>query len=95
MTRLIESVTFFGINLAIVFVIVRFIYYPQRRDKDYVFTLLAFNTVIFFVMGLLNNAELSVGVGFGLFAIFTMTAFNDLMLVTGVEPVCRISSNGF
>jgi len=75
MTTLVESVTNFGVNLAIVFVIVRFIYYPQRRDRDYVFTFFAFNTVIFFVMGLLNNADLSIGVGFGLFAIFSVLRY--------------------
>jgi hypothetical protein len=75
MNPLVESITGFGINLAIVFVIVRFIYYPQRRDKDYVFTFFAFNTVIFFVMGLLNNADLSIGVGFGLFAIFSVLRY--------------------
>jgi len=70
----------FGINLAIVFVIVRFIYYPRRRDKDYVFTFFAFNTIIFFVMGLLNNSELSVGVGFGLFAIFSVLRYRTMTI---------------
>lgn len=65
----------FGLNLAAVLIIVRFIYYPQRRDKDYVFTFIAFNTVIYFVMGLLNDTGLSVGVGFGLFAIFSVLRY--------------------
>jgi len=65
----------FAINLAIVFLIVRFIYYPQQRDKNYVFTFIAFNTIIFFVMGLLNNTEISIGVGFGLFAIFSILRY--------------------
>ena len=34
-----------------------------------------FNTIIFFVMGLLNNTDLSVGVGFGLFAIFSILRY--------------------
>ena len=75
MNTFVESWASFGLNLAIVFVIVRFIYYPQRRDKDYVFTFFAFNTIIFFVMGLLNNTDLSVGVGFGLFAIFSVLRY--------------------
>ena len=75
MNTLVETIAGFGVNLAIVFIIVRFIYYPQRRDKDYVFTLFAFNTVIFFVMWLLNNADLSIGVGFGLFAIFSVLRY--------------------
>ena len=64
MNTFVDSWASFGLNLAIVFVIVRFIYYPQRRDKDYVFTFFAFNTIIFFVMGLMNNADVSIGVGF-------------------------------
>lgn len=75
MNTFVESAASFGINFAIVLVIVRFIYYPQRRDKDYVFTFIAFNTIIFFVMGLLNDTELSVGVGFGLFAIFSILRY--------------------
>lgn len=75
MNTFVETWASFGVNLVIVFAIVRFIYYPQRRDKDYVFTFFAFNTIIFFVMGLLSNADLSVGVGFGLFAIFSVLRY--------------------
>lgn len=55
--------------------IVRGIYYPARPDKNNVFTFLAFNTVIYFVMTFLATAELSVGVGFGLFAIFSVLRY--------------------
>jgi len=75
MTSFTEPLVSFAINFAIVFVIVRFIYYPQQRDKNYVFTFIAFNTIIFFVMGLLNNADISIGVGFGLFAIFSILRY--------------------
>jgi len=36
---------------------------------------MAFNTVIYFVLGLLTSATLSVGVGFGLFAIFSVLRY--------------------
>ncbi|HEX2906350.1 MAG TPA: DUF4956 domain-containing protein [Phototrophicaceae bacterium] len=75
MNLFISTLVNFGLNLAIVFIIVRCIYYPQQRDKNYVFTFFAFNTIIFFVMGLLNNSEISVGVGFGLFAIFSILRY--------------------
>ncbi len=64
-----------GINLLIALIIVRFIYYPGTQNKNYVFTFLAFNTVIYFVLGMLTNATLSVGVGFGLFAIFSVLRY--------------------
>jgi hypothetical protein len=59
-------------NLAVALLVVRGIYYPATRSKDHVFSFLAFNTVIFFVLSLLRSVELSVGVGFGLFAIFSV-----------------------
>jgi hypothetical protein len=65
----------FLFNLTIAVLIVRGIYYPLRHDKNDVFTFLAFNTVIFFVMTFLANAQLSVGVGFGLFAIFSVLRY--------------------
>jgi hypothetical protein len=75
MNTFIDLLVGFAINFAIAFVIVRFIYYPQQRDKNYVFTFIAFNTIIFFVMSLVNNANISIGVGFGLFAIFSILRY--------------------
>lgn len=65
----------FAVNLLIALFIVRFIYYPVKQSKNYVFTFIAFNTVIFFVMSLLSSIELSVGAGFGLFAIFSVLRY--------------------
>jgi hypothetical protein len=63
------------LNLAVALLIVRFIYYPVRKDKNYVFTFLAFSTIIYFVLGLFTSTDLSVGVGFGLFAIFSVLRY--------------------
>ncbi len=65
----------FVFNLLIAFVLVRFIYYPSTHNKRYVFTFLAFNTVIYFVLSFLTSIELSIGAGFGLFAIFTILRY--------------------
>jgi hypothetical protein len=64
-----------GLNLFVALLIVRFVYYPVTQDKNYVFTFLTFNTIIYFVLGLLTSVELSVGVGFGLFAIFSVLRY--------------------
>jgi hypothetical protein len=74
-TELTNLVLGAGLNLLIALLIVRFIYYPGTQNKNYVFTFLAFNTVIYFVMGLLTSVTLSVGVGFGLFAIFSVLRY--------------------
>ena len=65
----------FAFNLLIAFVLVRFIYYPSTHNKRYIFTFMAFNTVIYFVLSFLTSIELSVGAGFGLFAIFTILRY--------------------
>jgi hypothetical protein len=74
--------TGFGVNLLVALLIVRFIYYPARQDKNYVFTFLAFSTIIYFVMSFLATAELGVGVGFGLFAIFSVLRYRTITMAT-------------
>jgi multisubunit Na+/H+ antiporter MnhE subunit len=64
-----------GFNLAVALLIVRFVYYPVTQNKNYVFTFLAFSTIIYFVLGLFTSTDLSVGVGFGLFAIFSVLRY--------------------
>lgn len=70
----------FAVNLLVALIIVRFIYYPAKQDKNYVFTFLAFNTIIYFVMSFLATAELGVGVGFGLFAIFSVLRYRTVTM---------------
>jgi len=65
----------FTFNLVIAIILVRFIYYPSTHSKRYVLTFLAFNSVIFFVLHFMNSFEISLGVGFGLFAIFTILRY--------------------
>lgn len=72
----------FAFNLAIALAIVRFIYYPAQPNKNYVFTFLAFNTIIYFIMSVLSTAEIGVGVGFGLFAIFSVLRYRTDTMAT-------------
>jgi hypothetical protein len=65
----------FGFNLLFALIIVRWIYYPSTHNKRYVFTFLAFNTIIFFVVSLMSSIEIGIGVGFGLFAIFSILRY--------------------
>lgn len=75
MTDLTMFLLSFGLNFLVALIIVRFIYYPSTHNKRYVFTFLAFNTVIFFVLSFMSSIELGVGVGFGLFAIFSILRY--------------------
>ncbi len=75
MSDLMSFLMSFGFNLLVVLIIVRFIYYPSTHNKSYVFTFIAFNTIIFFVLSFLSSIEIGVGVGFGLFAIFSILRY--------------------
>ncbi|MCB9184329.1 MAG: DUF4956 domain-containing protein [Flavobacteriales bacterium] len=65
----------FGLNLSVLFLLIRVIYYPIHRKKDFLFTYFLFNVLIFFLCGLLNSVKLSTGFAFGLFAIFSILRY--------------------
>lgn len=63
------------IDLASVFVLVRFIYYPIYKNREFFFTFFIFNLIIFLITFLLNKVEMSMGAAFGLFAVFSMLRY--------------------
>lgn len=63
------------INLLMVFLVIRTIYYPNYRKLDTVFTFVMFNVSIFLLTSLLNQIKISMGAAFGLFAVFTMLRY--------------------
>jgi hypothetical protein len=63
------------INFVSVFVLVRFVYFPNYRRTDLFTTLFVFNLVIFMITYLLNKVEMSMGAAFGLFAVFSMIRY--------------------
>ncbi|HRH37053.1 MAG TPA: DUF4956 domain-containing protein [Flavobacteriales bacterium] len=65
----------FAIDMMVVFVLIRWIYYPIHRKKDFLFTYFLFNILIFFLCGLLNNVKIETGFAFGLFAIFSILRY--------------------
>ncbi|MFH0864854.1 MAG: DUF4956 domain-containing protein [Bacteroidota bacterium] len=69
----------FGINLFLAFIIVRFVYFPfNNRSKEQIFTLILFNTVIFFVCAIMRNLTIQIGFAFGLFALFGLLRYRTM-----------------
>lgn len=62
-------------DLATVFVLIRFIYFPIYKNKEFFFMFAIFNLIIFLVSFLLNKVDLSMGAAFGLFAVFSMLRY--------------------
>ena len=60
----------FGINLLVVFAIVRLLYYPRCRRRDYFFTFMLISVSIFLLIFLLGSVKVKIGFALGLFAIF-------------------------
>ena len=75
MNGLSDFILAFLFNMTTAVIVVRWIYYPKNRSRKYVFTFLAFTTIIFFVVSLMTSVEMSIGVGFGLFAIFSVLRY--------------------
>lgn len=63
------------IDLISVFILVRYIYYPIYKHREFFFMFVIFNLIIFLVSFLLNKVELSMGAAFGLFAVFSMLRY--------------------
>jgi hypothetical protein len=63
------------VDLLTTTVLVRFIYYRIYRRTDLFLTFFGFNLVIFLITYLLNKVQMSMGVAFGLFAVFSMLRY--------------------
>ncbi len=70
-----ELLTRFGINIAAIFILIRLIYYPTHKNKDFLFTFFIFNFVIFV---LLSTTKLKPGFAFGLLAIFSIMRYRTV-----------------
>lgn len=65
-----------GLNLLAMFVLIRLIYFPVYRRRDYFFTFFMFNITIFAISFLLNTkSSFSTGAAFGLFAVFSLLRY--------------------
>jgi hypothetical protein len=92
----------FFLNLIIVVVIVRGMYYPTARRKDYLFTFILVSSVVFLLCILLENVKLQLGFAFGLFAIFGILRYRTnaipikemtyLFLIIGISVVNALAN---
>jgi hypothetical protein len=59
-----------GFNLLIIIILVRLIYYPVARRKDFLFTYILISLTVFLLCFLLEDVKLDLAFALGLFAIF-------------------------
>jgi hypothetical protein len=70
----------FVFNGAVAAGIILLIYRKNSGNKEFCFTLFSFNLIIFALCTVLHNVDLSIGSGFGLFAVFTMMRYRSEQL---------------
>ena len=70
----------FVFNISMVSILILLVYRNNCQNKEFAFTLFSFNMIIFSLCTILNNVELSIGSGFGLFAVFTMMRYRSEQL---------------
>lgn len=68
------------IDAASIFVLARLVYYPLHRRKEYLFTFILFNSLIFLICLLLASSQLGMGFAFGLFAVFSMIRYRTVTI---------------
>lgn len=92
----------FGINMASILLLVRWLYYSSTRRKDYLFTYILISTVVFLLCYLLESVSLQIGFALGLFAIFGIIRYRTnpmpiremtyLFLVIGISVINALTA---
>ena len=92
-----------GVNIIFLTIIIRYLYYPSKKRKDYLFTYYLIGMITFFLCFALKKFNIDTGMGLGLFAIFGIIRYRTdaieikemtyLFLVIGVSVVNSLASN--
>lgn len=98
-----ELVFRFGFSMLILLIIVRFIYYPTTKRKDYLFTFLLISVITFFICYTLQSNKIKLGLALGLFAVFGIIRYRTdaiaikemtyLFIVIGLSVINALSNN--
>lgn len=91
------------INMVFMTIVIRYLYYPLARRKDYLFTYYLIGLITFFLCFGLKKLDIDTGMGLGLFAIFGIIRYRTdaieikemtyLFLIIGVSVVNSLASN--
>ena len=92
-----------AVNLIALTILIRYLYYPKTKRKDYLFTYYLIGMITFFLCFGLKKLDIDTGMGLGLFAIFGSIRYRTdaieikemtyLFLIIGVSVVNALASN--
>ncbi len=91
------------VNLIFLTIIIRLLYYPKTKRKDYLFTYYLIGLITFFLCFGLKKLDIDTGMGLGLFAIFGIIRYRTdaieikemtyLFLIIGISVINALASN--
>lgn len=91
------------VNMTFLTILIRYLYYPKTKRKDYLFTYYLIGTITFFLCFALKKLDIDTGMGLGLFAIFGIIRYRTdaieikemtyLFLIIGISVVNSLASN--
>ena len=70
----------FGINLAIISILIAALYWRRKPSRNYAMAMIVGGSLVYEVIRLLVNADISLGVGFGIFAVFSLLRFRTVAI---------------
>jgi hypothetical protein len=72
----------FFINLIVLFILIRLIYYRFTKKEDYLFSFFIVGIIIFLIVSLLVTVDIKIGMALGLFAVFGILRFRTVNFTT-------------
>jgi hypothetical protein len=95
--NLLELIGRFSLNLIVILILVRWLYFSMSKRKDFLFTYILISSIIFLLCYLLANVMLQIGFALGLFAIFGIIRYRThaipikemtyLFLIIGISVI--------
>ncbi len=70
----------FAINLAIISLLIATLYWRRKPNRNYALATIVGGSLVYVVIRLLMQVEISLGVGFGIFAVFSLLRFRTVAI---------------
>lgn len=100
--NLLELIGRFSLNLLVILILVRWLYFSTSKRKDFLFTYILISSIVFLLCFLLENVMLQIGFALGLFAIFGIIRYRThaipikemtyLFLIIGISVINALSN---
>lgn len=97
-----EFVLRFILNMSVIMILVRWLYYSKAKRKDYLFTYILISSIVFLLCFLLESVKLQIGFALGMFAIFGIIRYRTdalpikemtyLFLIIGVSVINALTN---